>query len=117
MAAVLPEPMGPHLNVGSVEGREGDRRARVCVNCGVYEPLRDATDICCRAVNGVSCVFLDYDVNKHDEIDDAKPAVHALLGDSGSAEVEGATDSTMPASRDDAVNDDDVNCSGSPQMK
>ncbi len=61
---------------------DGVGRSRVCVNCGVYEPFQNITDICCRTVHGVSCVFRDADAN-NDEADDVSDSE-----DSGPIELE-----------------------------
>ena len=47
---------------------DGVGRARVCVNCRVYEPFQNITDICCQTLHGSRCVFRDADAN-NDEAD------------------------------------------------
>ena len=40
----------------------------MCVNCRVYEPFQNITDICCLTLHGSRCVFRDADAN-NDEAD------------------------------------------------
>ena len=70
LSSELPDSIVEHQSRTSLRSSQDDGvgRARVCVNCRVYEPFQNITDICCLTLHGASCVFRDADAN-NDEAD------------------------------------------------